>query len=258
MDLAQVRAGFDAAGLPTPVTEDLLQEYTEVKRRYHLNDHQPTEVGAGRFAEAALRLIEHELFGKFTPLSKSLPSLTPQRLAQFASATNPNESLRIHIPRALFSVYAVRNKRDAAHLNDGIDPNLQDATYVVAVLDWVLAEFVRIHHDVSPATAQATIDDLVTREVPVIEEIDGQPVLSKALSVGDTILVFLYRAGRDTGLDVPELQRQMRHNDRSNLLRSVKAQDVKGFVLIHPASARTHITSKGIAYVETNRLLHPA
>lgn len=257
MDLAQVQAGFEAAGLPTTVAQELLKEYLAVKRRYHLNDHQPTEVGAGRFAEAALRLVEHELFGKFTPLSKSLPSLTAQRLAQFESAANPNESLRIHIPRALFSVYAVRNKRDAAHLNDGIDPNLQDATYVVGVLDWVLAEFVRIHHSVSPEDAQATIDDLVTREVPVIEEIDGQPVLAKELSVSDRILVFLYRAGRDVGLAVPELQRQMRHGNRGNLVRSVKTLDAKMLVLIHPVSGKVHITSKGIAYVERNRLLHP-
>lgn len=254
-----MQTGFDATGLPTRVTQELLAEYVEVKRRYHLGDHRPTEVGGGRFAEAALRVIEHELFGKFTPLSKNLPSLNAQRLAQFESATHSNESLRIHVPRALFLIYAMRNKRDAAHLNDGIDPNLQDATYVVGVLDWILAEFVRLYHNVSAAVAQATIDDLVTREVPVVEEIDGQPVLSKHnLSVGDTILVFLYRAGRDVGLAVPELQRQMRHGHRSNLVRALKLLDEKGLVLIHPVSSKAHITSKGIAYVEKNRLLHPA
>ncbi len=91
-----------------------------------------------------------------------------------------------------------------------------------------------------------------------MRKIDGQPVLSRDLRVGDTILVFLYRAGRDAGLDIPELQRQMRHGNRGNLLRAVNTLDAKGLVLIHPATNQAHITSKGIAYVETNRLLHPA
>jgi hypothetical protein len=252
-----VQLGLDAAKIPTNVTQRMLAEYAEVKRRYHLGDHRPAAVNAGRFAEAALRLIEGALFGKSTPLNKSLPALSAQRLAQFENATSPHESLRIHIPRALHSVYAVRNKRDAAHLNDSISPNLQDATYVVGVLDWVLAEFVRIFHSVSPEAAQAIIDDLVTREVPVIEEIDGQPVLSRDLTVGDTILVFLYRAGRDTGVDIAELQRQMRHGDRSNLTRAVKGLDSKGLALLHPATRKAHITSKGMAHVERHRLLAP-
>lgn len=258
VDLKQVEAGFVASGLPPAVVRHLLQEYIDAKGRYYLGDHRPTEVDAGRFAEAALRLVEHALFGTHTALSKSMPKLTTQRLAQLESAACAHESLRVHVPRALFSVYAVRNKRDAAHLNDGIDANLQDATYVVAVLDWVLAEFVRIYHDVPAAMAQAIIADLVVREVPVVEEIDGQPVLLKALGLSDRILVFLYRAGRDLGLEIPELQRQMRHPDRSNLTKAVNNLDKKGLVLRHPKSGRAHITSAGLADVERRRLLTPA
>jgi hypothetical protein len=58
---------------------------------------------------------------------------------------------------------------------------LQDATYVVGVLDWILAELVRIYSNVDAGATQAIIDDLVLREIPVIEEIAGQPVLSKSL-----------------------------------------------------------------------------
>src|SRR5215207_9843002 len=71
------------------------------------------------------------------------------------------ESVRLHIPRSLRLVYDIRNKRDAAHLADNIDPNLQDATLVVSVLDWVLAEFIRMHHNVSANQAQALVEELV-------------------------------------------------------------------------------------------------
>lgn len=199
--------------------------------------------------------MEHALLGASTPLGKTLPNFTTTRLAQFESASSPHEALRIHIPRALFSIYAVRNKRDAAHLADGIDANLQDATYVVGVLDWVLAEFVRIYHQVTPDVAQSIIDDLVQREVPVIEEIDGQPVCVKRLGTSDKILVFLYRAGSDRGLPIPELQQQMMHAHRGNLTKAVKALAARNLVLIHPKTSKAHITRLGLKHVESTGLL---
>jgi hypothetical protein len=203
-------------------------------------------------------VLEHELFGRYTKLGRSLPGLDDKRLGAFRQAPSRHDSLRVHLPKALYLVYGIRNQRDAAHLDDSIDPNLQDATLVVGVLDWIMAELVRVFHTVSPDEAHAIITDLVTREVPVIEEIDGQPICSKDLAVSDAVLVFLYRAGRDHGLDLPELQRQMRHGDRSNLTKAVKRLDEKGLVLLHPTSKRTHITSKGMTDVETRRLLQPS
>lgn len=55
----------------------------------------------------------------------------------------------------------------------------------------MLAELVRIYHVVTPGEAHAIIADLVTRDIPVIEEIDGQPVCSKELGVSDRIVIFL-------------------------------------------------------------------
>ncbi len=256
MQLAEVHGGLVAGGVPDELATALLDEFVQTKRSYHLQDHRPTAVGAGRFAEAAVRILEHALHGRYTALSASAPKLTQQQLAKFENATSPHESLRIHIPRLLYAVYAVRNKRDAAHLNDGIDPNLQDATLVVGVLEWVLAEFVRLYHDVTPGRAQQIIADLVMREVPVVEEIAGQPVLSKDLPVGDQILVFLYRAGRDAGLDLGELQRHMRHGHRSNLTAAVKRLDGKRLVLLQ--DGRAHITSLGMRDLEARQLLRPA
>ena len=59
-------------------------------------------------------------------------------------------------------VYDVRNNRDVAHLGADIDPNLMDATLVISILDWVLAELVRMYHKVSADEAQKIIDGLVT------------------------------------------------------------------------------------------------
>jgi hypothetical protein len=258
MNAVEIKAGFVAAGMPAELADEVLQGYEEAKRRFYLGDHRPTEVEGGRFCEAVTRVLEHELLGRYTPLGKTLPSLNDKRLSSFFSAQGKPDGLRVHLPKALYFIYGIRNQRDVAHLGDGIDPNIQDATLVVGTLDWMMAELVRVFHTVSPDEAHAIITDLVTREVPVVEEIDGQPVCSKDLGVGDQILVFLYRAGRDAGLDLKELKRQMRQNDQSNLNKAVRRLDTKNLVLLHPDTNKAHITSKGMADVEARRLLQPA
>lgn len=258
MNAAEVSAGFVAAGMPKELADEVLEGYAEAKRRYYLGDHRPTAVEGGRFCEAVTRVLDNETLGKYTPLGKTLPSLDEKRLTAFANSGHPNESVRRHLPKALYFVYGIRNTRDIAHLGDGIDPNVQDATLVVGMLDWIMAELVRVFHTVPPDEAHAVITDLVTREVPVVEEIDGQPVCSKELGVADQILVFLYRAGREGGLDLVELRRQMRHSDPGNLKKAVIRLDDKGLVLIHPRTKKAHITSKGMAAVEDRKLLQPA
>lgn len=259
MKSAAIVDGFVAAGIPADLARETVAGYEEAKRRYYLGDHRPTAVEGGRFCEAVTRILESELLGSVTPIGTTLPGLNGNRLnAFFSSTAGKPDGLRKHIPKALYLVYGIRNSRDAAHLADDIDPNLQDSTLVVGILDWIMAELVRLFHAVSPEAASALITDLVTREVPVIEEIDGQPVCSTDLGVSDRILVFLYRSGRDAGLDVSVLQGQMRHKDRSNLLKAIKRLDDKQLVLFHPKTKKVHITSKGMADVEERRLLHPA
>jgi len=258
MNLADVRAGFLAAGIPAELVSEVLDQYVETKRRYYLDDHRPTAVEGGRFCEAVTRVLEWALLGAYTPLGKPLPGLNEKRLNTFFSAQGKPDGLRVHLPKALCFIYGIRNQRDAAHLGDGIDPNTQDAALVVNTLDWMMAELVRVFHTVTPDEAHEIIAGLITREVPVIEEIDGQPVCSKQLAVSDRILVFLYRAGRDNGLELKELKRQMRHNHLGNLTTAVRRLDEKGLVLLHPATNKAHITRNGMREVESRKLLEPA
>ena len=75
-----------------------------------------------------------------------------------------NDSIRLHIPRTLRLIYDIRNKRNAAHLADGIDPNVQDATLVIRNMEWALAELVRLYHHVPADEAQQIIAELVSRK----------------------------------------------------------------------------------------------
>ncbi len=255
MDLADVRRGFVAAGIPAQLVDEVLDAYVEAKRRFYLGDHRPQEVEGGRFSEAVFRVLQHVAGMKVTPVGKSLPSVDTL-LMSFANVSGQPDSIRLHIPRTLKLIYDIRNKRDAAHLADGIDPNLQDATLVTSCMDWVVAELVRLHHGVTADQAQRIIEDLVTREVPVVQEIDGQPVILADLQPRDQALLMLYRAGAE-GVSLDELAEQLRIARKDNLRTRLRALDAAKLALHHPKTGRYHITNKGSRYVEENRLAQP-
>lgn len=255
MDLTQVESGLVAAGIPKDLVSELLAAYVEAKRRYHLGDHRPQEVEGGRFSEAVFRTLQHVTSQEVTPIGKTLPSVD-KLLTAFENAPGAADSVRLHIPRTLKLIYDIRNKRDAAHLGDGIDPNLQDATLVIANMDWVMAELVRLHHGVSADEAQRIIVDLVTREVPVVQEIAGQPVILSDLQPRDQAVLLLYRAGAD-GASLEELAEWLRASRKDHLKNRLLKLDDDKLVLAHPKTGRFYLTSKGQHYVESARLAQP-
>ena len=103
------------------------------------------------------------------------------------------DSIRLHIPRILKTIYDIRSKRGVTHISE-INPNLMDATFVVSACDWILAEFIRLYYTDDPDNAQKIINTIVERKVPIIEEFEGDlKVLKPELSVADKILLTLYK-----------------------------------------------------------------
>jgi hypothetical protein len=251
VDLDDVRNGFVAAGLPLRLVDELLETYTEAKRRFHLGDLRPQEVEGGRFSEAAFRVLQHACGNPVTPIGAQLPSVDTL-VRQLENETAQPDAVRFHIPRTLRLIYDVRNKRDVAHLADGIDPNLQDATLVVANMDWIVAELVRLYHNVSANEAQAIIENLVTKEVPAVEEINGQPVVLADLQPRDQALVMLYRAGA-AGASLDELAGWLRTR-KDHLRDRLRKLDSARLVLLHPGTGRYHITGNGRHEVEKRGL----
>jgi hypothetical protein len=245
-----------ASSLPSKLVEELLQAHAEAKRNLYLGGLRLTEVEGGRFCEAAFRLLEQITQGGFTPLGTQLNTeKTIQQLEKLPKGSYP-DSVRIHIPRALRLVYDIRNKRDAAHLADGIDPNLQDATMVISVLDWVLAEFIRLYHNVTADVAQQLVDQIVTRAVPVFQDFNGfLKVLKPNLAVSDHCLVLLYQRG-EQGATYKEVENWVRPQMRANLGRTLNGLAERKD-LVHFDGSRYFITRLGQKEVEARHLVEP-
>jgi hypothetical protein len=247
-----------ASKLDPRLIHELLEAHAEAKRNFYLDHLRPAEVEGGRFCEAAFRILELVTKGSFTPLNKSLTN-SEKIISDLASLDSSrfNDSIRLHIPRSLRLVYDVRNKRDAAHLADGIDPNLQDANLVVGVLDWVLAEFIRLYHRVSADQASAIVASIVKRVAPVVQDFEGfLKVLNPGLGASDHSLVVLYQRG-DQGATLEELKAWVRPSMRPNLQRTLNIL-VEKKDYVHFANKRYRITRRGEQYVEVHSLIMPA
>ncbi len=261
-DFARIRPGFKNAGIPDDLIDALFDAYAEAKRRFYLGDHRPNEVEGGRFAEAAFRILELKVLGAHTPIGKQIP--TVDKLVKTLESTGGHDpALTIHIPRQLHSIYTIRNKRDVAHLGPDISPNLQDSTIVVGVMDWVLAELVRLYHQVNNTEAQQIIDGLVTREVPAIQMFGDYPKLLKdKATLPEHLLILLYRRGAE-GATRAELgtwtakatSRVPTTREKSNLSTALGRMDAHGEV--HVDGDHVYITNKGQRRVETKRLVEP-
>jgi hypothetical protein len=251
--LSTVRAGLGAT-LDPKLVDELLDAYQEAKRNYYLGGLRLSAVEGGRFCEAAFRILQQRTQGGFDPLGKQLDTeALIKKLANIPTAQQP-ETVRLHLPRALRVVYDVRNKRDNAHLADGIDPNLQDATLVISVLDWVLAELVRLYHSVPPDVARGLVDGIVTRSSPAVEEFGGfLKVLRTDVGASDFVLLLLYQRGAQ-GATIGDLESWVRPKMRTNLRRTLgQLEHEKAF--IHRDGEAFKITRSGMRYVELNHLL---
>ena len=238
------------------LVKELLDAHAETRRNYYLGGLRLAEVEGGRFCEAAFRILEQVSSGSWTPVGATLD--TEKLIAKLRNipVISQPEAVRLHIPRALRLVYDIRNKRDAAHLADGIDPNFQDATLVVSAIDWVLAELIRLFHTVSANEAKVIVDDIVVRRAPLVELFgDALKVLNPKLGATDHCLVLLYERGV-LGATFEEIASWVRLTMRPNLRRTLTVM-AEQKDLIHYDSVRYRITRLGQANAEGRGILNP-
>ena len=244
-----------AATLDAAVVARVLATYEELKTNFYLGGHRLSAVEAGRFCEAVVRLLQQHATGTFTRLSENIE--VDRELRRLENCTTTDQSVRFHIPRAIRVIYGIRNKRDTAHLNDGVDPNIQDSTMVAAVADWILAELVRLHHNVSPSAATAIVNDLVRRKAPLVQDFEGfLKVLEPNLSAGDHILLLLHQCGASGASEI-ELKDWSRPSMRTHLKRTLDRL-VHEKAWVHENDGQYFITTTGSIEIDRRQLMRPA
>jgi len=205
--------------IPTGLREPLLAEYNSIVSHYLERKWQPSELSGGLFSEIAYSILDG--YGKGSYQSK------PSKPKDFVGAcraleqhANSPRSFRILIPRILAGIYEVRNNRNVGHVGGDVDPNEMDASLVLNATTWVMAELIRVLHQLSVKDAQQIVDALVERKTPLVwESGDVKRILVPGLKFPQQVLILL--AVSKNGVSFDELQSWLEQDNTAYLKKVI-------------------------------------
>jgi hypothetical protein len=166
-----------------------------------------TSAKGGKFIEAILKAI-WVYAGETVPRGKLYKAGTI--IDQIKNKAAAPERIRLTIPRACQFAYEIASNRGARHDADEIDENEMDATVVMAICAWILAEMVSFaQKGLDLAEAKRIVEGLVRREFPFTEEIEGRIYSEIGDSAPKLALVVLFhiypkRMSKDNLVDTIE------------------------------------------------------
>jgi hypothetical protein len=234
------------ASYPAPLAATIVQAFRDIESNYALGKWKVSELDAGHFVEGARRILEHSLFGTFTPIGKSLPGFDDKELKRYEQAPGSDE-FRILIPRVLKSIYGVRNKRGVGHLGT-VSPNEMDATLILNSAKWVLAELLRLASGLSTSEAQIAVDHVIERRLSVLWKHDGVTrVLQSGLPARDQALILLYD---ENGQADEVLRSSIEYSNKSMFRTMLKKLHAKRLIE-YRADSKCFITPKGVHEAES-------
>lgn len=192
------------SSLPSDLANSLEGTYSAAVEHFIKGEPDDCQVDAGRFCEAALRYLEFKMSGEFTPIDgKSKPNRKKTVNAAKSDTTLP-PTLRAQAPQAIELVMDFRNNRNSAHLGS-LDASQTDAACVVQNLSWLMAEFARLESNDTLEVIQALVDSLSRMHVPLVQEVDGVPIVLDAdMNYENQVLVLLYQQG--VAVSIKDLQ----------------------------------------------------
>jgi hypothetical protein len=206
--------------IPQGLRQELLNEYEKITRNYRERRWEAAELDGGRMCEVVYTILNGHMQGNQFPTHAAKPSRFDdacKKLEQYPKATY-SDSARLTIPRVLMGLYDLRNRRGVGHVGGDVSANHMDATYVLHAAQWIMAELVRLFHNISVDDATAVVDALVDRTVPVMWQVgDVTRILDTRLSLADGTLLILY--SRVQGVHETDLARSLEQSNLANYRR---------------------------------------
>jgi hypothetical protein len=150
----------------------------------------------------------------------------------------------------LIVLYEIRNNRGVGHAGGDVDPNAMDAAVAVAIAKWVVAELVRLFHEVPIHEAQRIVEMITQRAVPIIWAVnDTFRVLDTSLSMRDKMLLLLYQSTER--VEEAQLVKWVEHSNPSVFRRDVIMRAHRSRLIEYDRSSRTvQISPLGMSHVE--------
>lgn len=236
--------------IPASLEAELLEKYREIERNFRERRWEPAELNGGKLCEVVYSIIRGHLDGQF-PAKSSKPTNFYDACQKLEKEDSKwGRSLRIQIPRMLIALYEIRNNRNVGHVGGDVDPNEMDAVCVLHMAKWILAELVRIFHDISLDEAGSVVEALSEKDVALIWTAGSvKRVLDPSLSMPEKTLLLLFSSTQP--LSEQELIMSLEHKNVAAYRRDVLRRAHKERLIDYDEVARiVRISPTGIRRVE--------
>ncbi len=183
-----------AKDYPEDIANALVGNYISALGEYRKEDWMNCSGYIGKFVESARRMIHIKLTGESVPLNKEMnEKFTNKQLNEWENMRSEfPEEYRIIIPRNLYAMYCIRNKRGGVHLNH-ISPNKMDASLLINSSKWVLSEFFRLSSTKSIEETTDIIESIMNKDICLIWNTgETDRILDPKMSCSKQILCLLY------------------------------------------------------------------
>lgn len=211
------------AALPSTLAQDLLDAYAEILTNYAERRWEPSELNGGKLCEGVYTIVEGYLSGNY-PTRANKPKNLPAACLTIANKyTAAARSPRIQIPRMIVALYEIRNNRGVGHAGGDVNPNQMDATAILYMSKWLMAELVRLLHGLTTEQASEVVEALVEREISLVWRWgDKRRVIRTGLTLKQQVLLLLASVTDATEAELISWLEHKRPNDlRKAVLRPI-------------------------------------
>lgn len=233
--------------LPTGLRTPLIEEYNSIVQNFMERRWNPSELSGGKFCEIVYTILDGYAAGMFAS-SPSKPRDFVTACRALESKAIVPRSFQILIPRLLPTLYEIRNNRGVGHASDDVNPNPMDATAVLAMASWVMAELIRVFHKATIAEAQLAVDSLVERRIPVVwTDGDVRRVLHTDLKLKDQIMLLVGSASASPNVD--DIFGWTEYVNRSHFNKTIRALHSSRFIEFKQTTGCVTLLPPGAEYV---------
>lgn len=203
--------------LPAELTGGIISNLKQGIEGYQTKQYDITTLSSGKFVEFSIRALEFLSSREYTPLSKTLKNFSVKRLDEFARLFD-SEPCRTLIPKALFSMYCIRNKRGGIHVTGG-SPNRLDAAKLVHDMRWITCEFVSTIPDLNEDEIIYMLDSLSSPLLQIVWDVGNtKRVLYKNATCLQQILLLLYSGGN---MSISQLREAIEYKNTSRFKNNI-------------------------------------
>ncbi len=171
-------------------SDSAVKHFQNMVDEYRKGQWDDTAAKGGKFIEAVMKALWVHV-GEVVPKGKLYKAGTI--IDQIKNKAAHPERIRLTIPRACQFAYEIASNRGARHDADEIDANEMDATVVMGVCSWILAEMVSFaQKGLDLAEAKAIVEGLMRRRFPFTEDIEGRIYSEVGKSAPEVALIVLF------------------------------------------------------------------